>query len=148
MTTTRVHAHTTLHRDDVVAVLTDFGPDRPDTWPGNDAGVYEVHGSGPGWAEVTEGSKRPGGVWQRCRYDWSTPGVVRLDVVDSNAFGAGSSWRYDIADEADGADVTLTVSRHPSTVRGRVLDPFLAVGGRWVFGADLRRTLRRLERPG
>jgi hypothetical protein len=148
MTTNRVHAHTTLSRDAFVGVLTDFGPDRPDRWPGNDPEVYQVHTSGPGWAEVTEGSRRPGGVWQRSRYDWSTPGVVKLDVVDSNAFGAGSSWRYDVTDDGDGADVALTVDRHPSTVRGRVLDPFLAVGGRWVFGTDLKRTLRRLERSG
>ena len=147
MSTNRITAHTTLSADDIVRVLTDFGPDRPRNWPGNDADAYRVHASGPGWAEVTEGSSRPGGVWQRSRYDWSQAGVVRLDVVDSNAFGAGSFWRYDLSPDGDGTTVALTVHREPSTLRGRLLDPFLAVAGRWFFGPDLRRTLRRLERP-
>jgi hypothetical protein len=79
------------------------------------------------------------------RYDWATPGLVCLNVIDSNAFGHGSYWEYHV-DEADGGSrVALTVHRQPCTAKGRLLDAVLAVAGRLMFGADLRRALRRLE---
>jgi hypothetical protein len=78
-------------------------------------------------------------------YEWATPGVVRLNVLDSNAFGRGSYWEYHV-DEADGGSrVTLTVHRQPSTAKGQLLDAVLAVAGRSVFGADLRHALHSLE---
>lgn len=104
-----------------------------------------MHDVGSTWAEVTEGSTRPGGVWQRSRYDWSEPNVVRLEVLDSNAFGRGSSWTYRLLPDAEGTRLFLTVHRHPTSVRSRLLDAGLWVLGPLIFGRDLRRSLRRLE---
>ena len=52
-----------------------------------------MHDRGDTWADVTEGTDA-GGIWQRYRYDWSDPQLVKLTVTDSNAFGPGSYWEY------------------------------------------------------
>jgi hypothetical protein len=82
------------------------------------AGYYEVHDRGDTWADVTEGSDVAGGIWQRYRYDWATPGVVRLDVLDSNTFGPGSFWEYHVtADGAGGSRIDLEIHRVRSLSR-------------------------------
>ena len=69
-----------------IAALTDFGPRRPELWPGLDTRFYTVHEVGDTWADVTEGTDVLGGVWAREHYDWSEPGLVRLRLMDSNDF--------------------------------------------------------------
>src|SRR5438309_11245818 len=71
------------------AAATDFSERRPDLWPNISRRYYEVHDRGDTWAEVTEGSDVMGGIWARERYDWSTPGLVRGTVLDSNVFARG-----------------------------------------------------------
>ena len=70
----------------ILAAAVDFSTRRPDLWPMIDRSVYEVHASGPGWAEVTEGSRFLGAIWAREHYDWSVPGVVQ-----ATAGGCGQS---------------------------------------------------------
>jgi hypothetical protein len=143
----RVHAraHGSFSPDVFVAALTDFGPRRAEVFGNNAAGDLRVHERGETWAEVTEGSTT-GPVWQRSRYDWSTPGEVRIDVVDSNAFGPGSRWTYRVTPAAGGTDIDLSIVRVPNTTKGRVLDLLLSAGGGLFFGRDLRRTVHALER--
>ena len=141
----RVHvrAHGSFPPEVFVSALTDFGPGRSEVF-GNTAEV-EVHERGDTWAEVTEGSTT-GPVWQRSRYDWSTPGEVRIEVLGSNAFGPGSEWTYRAADApGGGTDVDLRIVRVPNSAKGRLLDVLLALGGSVFFGRDLRRTVRTLE---
>ncbi len=145
MTTTRVEEVSALAAEQIVDALTDFGDNRAKRWPGSDPGRYQVHETGPTWADVTEASARTGHVWQRLRYSWETPGLVRLTALDSNAFGPGSFWEYRMTPDGAGTRVTLTVHRNPTTARGRLLDPVLAVVGRRIFGRDLRDALRALE---
>ena len=143
----RVHvrAQGTVPPERFVAALTDFGPGREEIWGNSDPGHFVVHDRGATWAEVTEGSST-GGVWQRLRYDWSVPDEVTLDVLDSNAFGAGSRWTYRVeSDGAGGCLVDLTIVRVPSTTKGKVLDALLGLGGSVYFGRDLRRSLRRMD---
>jgi hypothetical protein len=128
-----------------VKALTDFGPGRAEIWGNSSDSLLQVHEQGETWAEVTEGSDIGGGIWQRYRYDWSRPGHVELDVLDGNAWGAGSSWTYDVRPTESGCHVDLVVVRKPTTTKGRVLEPFLLLGGGIYFRRDLRRTLRRLE---
>lgn len=143
MTTSRVRASGAVPPERFVAALTDFGARRGETFGNSDPGAFAVHGRGADWAEVTEGAR---GVWQRLRYDWSAPGVVRLDVLDGNAFGRGSSWEYRIApDGRGGSTVALTVHRVPVSVPARLLDGLLWAFGPVYFGRDLRRTLARLR---
>jgi Polyketide cyclase / dehydrase and lipid transport len=129
-----------------VAALTDFGPGRNEIWGNSDPAHLVVHDRGETSAEVTEGSSAGGGVWQRLRYDWSTPGLVTLDVLDGNAFGPGGSWTYRLEPDGTGGTVVdLTVVRVPCSAKGRILDVLLSLGGSGWFARDLRRSLRRLE---
>jgi hypothetical protein len=143
----RVHvrAHGSFAPGVLLAALTDFGPGRAEVFGNSAVDRLRVHDRGETWAEVTEGSTS-GGVWQRLRYDWSTPGEVRLDVLDSNAFGPGSRWLYRLTPTPDGGtDIELSIVRVPSTAKGRVLDALLRFGGGLFFARDLRRTVRTLE---
>jgi hypothetical protein len=129
-----------------IAALTDFGGEREKVLGNSQGGYLTVHESGPDWAEVTEGSTAGGGLWQRYRYDWSTPGEVRLDVLDSNAFGKGSYWHYRVApDGSGGTRIDLHIHRNPTTVRGRLLEPVLRLIGNRFFDRDLRDTVKQLE---
>lgn len=140
-----VRAHGAFPPERFVAALTDFGPGRSEVWGNVDPANLVVHEQGDTWAEVTEGSTT-GDIWQRTRYDWSVPGVVTLDVVDSNAFGAGSRWTYRLdPDGSGGTDIDLTIVRVPTTAKGRVMDVVLRLGGRLFFSRDLRRSVKRLE---
>src|SRR3954452_23439889 len=140
-----VRAHGTFPPDRFLGALVDFGPGRAEVWGNSDPQHLAVHERGDTWAEVTEGSAT-GGVWQRLRYDWSVPGVVTLDVLDSNSFGPGSRWTYRVeADGAGGSDIDLTVVRVPNSAKGRLLDVVLTLGGSSFYSRDLRRTVRRLE---
>ncbi|AGL19308.1 hypothetical protein [Actinoplanes sp. N902-109] len=146
MTTNHVRVRTPVAPDRIVAALTDFGEHRGEVFGTSDAGRFTVHELGATWADVTEGNSTSG-IWQRSRYDWSQPGVVRLDVTDSNMFGPGSSWEYRIEpDAAGGSTVLLTIRRVPGSARARVADALLGIAGNAYFARDLRRTLTILRR--
>jgi hypothetical protein len=103
--------------EQVLAALTDFGPDRAKVWrETSHPAVYRVHHLGSTEAEVTEGVPS---TWSRERYDWSTPGVVVLTQLDSNVARNGLI-RYRI--EPDGADSTITCERRREFygLRGRI----------------------------
>lgn len=141
-----VRQHGAFPPERFIAALTDFGPDRGELFGNSEPDQLQVHDRGDTWAEVTEGSQAGGGIWQRYRYDWSTPGLVTLDVLDSNAFGQGSRWVYRVTSDAAGeSDIDLTIRRIPTTTKGRVLDALLRFGGGAFFSRDLRKTVRRLE---
>lgn len=146
MATIRIREHGSFRPERFMAVLTDFGPGRSEFWGNSQSGFLEVHGQGDGWAEVTEGSSVAGGIWQHYRYDWSKPGVVRLEVLDSNAFGKGSFWEYRVTPDPDGGTwIDLTIHRRPTTLKGRLVDLLLRLGGKLFFVRDLRRTTKQLE---
>jgi len=147
MGTTRVTAGAKVPPERFISALTDFGPARFDLWANSRPGYFQLHDRGDTWADVTEGSPAGGGIWQRYRYDWSTPGVVRLQVLDGNTFGVGSSWEYRVVPEDGGRSrIELTVHRAPVSAKGRVLDALLTAFGGLYLGRDLRRTVRKLER--
>jgi len=87
MATIRLHQTTSATPAQFLAALTDFGPDRPELF-GHSSGQYlEVHGEGPGQADVTEGSN---GIWERLDYDWSDPHRIVMTTTDSNVWGGHS----------------------------------------------------------
>src|SRR5712692_10397829 len=123
----RIHFHieTRLAPEAVLAVLTDFGPRRAKVWPNIDDQHFRVHGQGPGWADVTEGSSIAGGVWEREKYAWdAAEGHVAVETVDSNTWGPGCSWREGspLADGAGVSAISGLAVGHPRRA-GRGLEP-------------------------
>jgi len=142
----RVHfrLHIDLDAAAIVAVLTDFGPSRADTWPNVDVAHLEVHDSGPGWADVTEGSSVAGGVWERLRYDWADGSRVSAVTVESNTWAPGSRWDYRLTSVAGGGtEVDVRVLRTGRGLKGRLLGAFIAVFGARRLRGDMRRALAR-----
>jgi hypothetical protein len=124
--------------------LTDFSPRRPELWPNLSPKLYQVHSVGQTEAEVTEGSSAFGGVWERSRCDWSEPGVVLIQVEDSNAFAAGSWWRYQAEPVGSGSRVRFQFDRRPKNLKGHLVSLLLRLAGKQVFTRSLEETLRRL----
>jgi hypothetical protein len=78
--------------------------------------------------------------WERCRYDWATPGAVTATVVDSNVYQPGSScWVLRAAPDAGGSRIEMIwVREFRSGPRGR------------IFGTLFRphlHPLRQADRP-
>src|SRR5262245_53630483 len=120
-------AHVTADRDTmasperVIGALTDFSSKRLQLWPNLD-GKYEPEGYGGTSAAVTEGSAAFGGVWERSHYDWSRPGTVRIDVLESNTFEPGSYWLYQVTPKpGGGSHVHMEFDRRPRNFKGHVL---------------------------
>ncbi|MGV9914652.1 hypothetical protein ACWEWD_14985 [Streptomyces tendae] len=123
MAVVRFHLVSQLSPQDVLGVLTDFGPSRTDAWPTIDTEHFEVHGLGDTWAEVTEGTSA---AWERARYDWAPGGdTVTITTLDSKLFGAGGGWVFKMTPEDGGTRVDVELTRHPSTVKGKILASLL-----------------------
>ena len=143
MPTTRFTVHTSLSPSEVMALLTDFGPERASQWPNVDEAHFKVHELGPDWAEVTEG-KAMG--WERERYAWDPEaGTVTIDTLDSNLWGPDSGWRYELTPAADGTDVQVTLTRAPKSFLGRAIGALIPIAGARTLGKQLESVLRKAE---
>jgi len=143
MPKTQFTVHTSLAPSDVLALLTDFGPDRAQHWPNIDEAHYQVHDQGPGWAEVTEGTAMG---WERERYTWDADaGTVAIDTLDSNLWGPGSGWRYTLTASGGGTDVHVAMVRDPTSFKGRIVGALIPVVGGRVLGKQLQSVLRKAE---
>jgi hypothetical protein len=80
---------TTATPDQVIELMTDFSPNRPNRWPALSAKSFEVYHIGETEADIREGQDFPK-LWAKWHYDWSTPGSVTLTVVEGDAMEAGS----------------------------------------------------------
>jgi hypothetical protein len=130
--------------DRFIGALTDFSPARADVWPNVDAQHLKVHEVGTDWADVTEGSSFAGGVWERNRYDWSTPGTVRIETTESNTWRPGSFWLYQVEPSGTGSHIQVTVDRRPATLRGRFVAVLLVLAGRRALRGATQQVLRKL----
>jgi hypothetical protein len=143
MPTTRFTAHTSLSPGETMALITDFGPDRVRRWPNLDAAHFRVHEQGPGWADVTEGSSM---AWERERYSWdASTGTVTVETLDSNLWGPGSGWRYEVTPAAGGTDVNVTLTRVPRSFVGRLVGALIPIAGSRALGRQFRSVLRKAE---
>ena len=137
---------TSASPDRVLDALTDFSPRRLELWPNIDPKYYKASPLGAQSADVTEGSPVFGGVWERARYDWSSPGTVRIEVEDSNAFKPGSFWVYQVTPGANGGShVRMEFERRPRNLKGLFVGTLLSLFGKKIFGKSLRETVRRIE---
>ena len=143
MPTVHIHESSTVPPDRFVAALTDFGPGRDQVFRNSHA---KVHASGDTWADVTEGASVG---WERLSYDWSQPNVVRLTTTESNVWSTGSNWVYTLTPRADGGtDIDLLVTRKSRNAKGWLGAGLMAVGGKSLVGADLRRSIKTIEQQG
>jgi hypothetical protein len=145
MTTIKVTERTTATPDQFLAALTDFGPHRSQVWTNSQPEFLVVHDQGDTWADVTEGSKAAGAVWERLRYDWSNPTDIVLTTTDSNTWGGKSGHRYTLT-QADGAtSVHAVIVREGISVKGRLIAVLLTVLGTTFIRKSLRTALRAIE---
>jgi hypothetical protein len=137
--------HTKLTPDAVLAALTDFGPRRAKVWPNIDDEHFKLHRSGPGWAEVTEGSSVAGGVWEREKYTWDgANGTVGVETLDSNTWGPGSRWDYRIAPARDsGAEIEVDVTRLGKGWKGRLIELGLKAAGTRMLRSQMEQAMER-----
>jgi hypothetical protein len=135
---------TRLAPDAVLTALTDFGPTRAKVWPNIDEQHFKLHGQGPGWAEVTEGSSVAGGVWEREKYSWdAAKGTVTVETLDSNTWGSGSRWDYKIAPTAGGSEIDVSVTRIGKGFKGRLIELGLLAAGTRMLRSQMEQAMER-----
>ena len=148
MTTIRFELRSPLAPNAVLAALTDFGPSRSEVWPNIDSAHFKVHGQGPGWAEVTEGSSVAGGIWERERYSWdAATQTVAIETVESNTWGPGSRWDYRLTpSSAGGTTIEVTLVRNGKGWKGRLLGVALSLAGARMLRSQMEQVLARVHR--
>ena len=145
MPTIHFKLETTLAPAVVFAGITDFGASRSAIWPNVDEEHFELHGQGPGWAEVTEGSSVAGGIWERERYTWDAEyGTVAVETIDSNTWGPGSRWDYLLVPAGGGTRVEVSVVRNPKSTKGRLIALGLTIAGSTMLRTQMEQVLGRL----
>jgi hypothetical protein len=125
----------------------DFSPRRAELWRDVYVEHLKIHDRGETWADVTEGNPWPIGlVWERLRYDWSQPGVVKATVVASNIFRPGSTWEIRATPAGDGGSRVEVIGVRHLRGRGWLLWPFFPLGLAKRDVADyLRKFLTKVE---
>jgi hypothetical protein len=143
MPSTQFTVHTSLTPSQVLAHFTDFGPDRAKHWPNIDEAHFQVHETGPDWAEVTEGTTMG---WERERYTWDAgSGTIDIDTLDSNLWGPGSGWHYRLTAAGGGTDVHVTLNRTGKSLAGKLIGALIPVAGSTALKKQLASVLRDAE---
>ena len=148
MRTVHVTMSSRLSPERVLAAGYDFTARRAEVFPAVSTDELEIHELGSESADVTEGTPVGIGVnWERCHYDWSTPGLVTARVVDSNVYAPGSScWVLRATHDSAGSRVEMTWEREFRTgVRGRIFGTLFRVVGKRLFSRYARQVLDNLE---
>jgi hypothetical protein len=143
MPSTTFTVHTRLSPSETMSVLTDFGPDRALLWANIDDSHFRVHELGPTWAEVTEGNRLG---WERERYEWDTAaGTLTIETLDSNLWGPGSGWRYQLTAAEGGTDVTVSLNRVGKSIVGTLVGSLIPIVGGRTLSKQLRSVLAKAE---
>jgi hypothetical protein len=98
-------------------------------------------------AHVTEGTGTGIGTnWERCHYDWSTPGCVTATVTDSNVYAAPSSWTITAIAASQGSSVEMTWARQfKHGIRGSLFGTAFRLIGRPMFRKYARQIINNLD---
>jgi hypothetical protein len=143
MSTIHFTETTTATPEQFLAAVTDFGPGRSKIFGRSADDSLKVHDQGPDWADVTEGS---GGVWERLRYDWSTPDRIVLRTTDSNTWGGASGHTYTLRRLPDGkTEVDVVVVREGKNGKGKALGAVIGLVGKPLLGKEFRKTIAAIE---
>ena len=146
--TIRVATKTSLPPERVLDAGRDFSERRADVWSNVNVKHLEVHEHGETFADVTEGTWVVGLFWERGRYDWSQPGLVKATVIDSSVFEPGSTWELRAHPRDDGgSEVEIVLHRgFRRGPKGRIASAVHHTAGKWVWGWFLRRALAAVEK--
>jgi len=143
MATIWFHVNTTSTPDQFIAGLTDFGPGRSELFKNSADAYLQVHGVGPYWADVTEGS---GGVWERLTYNWSNPHHVVLTTTDSNLFGGASGHTYTLRPQPDGTtEIDVVLVREGKNLKGRIVAGVLGSIGKRSLVKAFGNSVKAIE---
>jgi hypothetical protein len=148
MSRVTINVQSELPPGEILLAVRDFSDRRPELWPAISRHLYAVHAVGDAWADVTEGSDVFGGIWAREHYDWSTPGLIRGVVQDSNVFKPGGIWEMRVRQEKGGSQIEIVNDRQGRNLKGRIIRGILKVMGRKMLTASLRQTLDILAQKG
>jgi hypothetical protein len=144
--TTRAESSATP--EEVLAAAYDFSERREKIWPNVSTKRLEVHSQGETFAEATEGTMGLGVWWERCRYDWSQPGVVTATVIDSNVYHpelSGFVW-WARPREGGGSGVEMTIYRQfKMSPKGLAATMLYKLARSWWLGGMQRQVLRAIE---
>ena len=148
MPSLHIKTKTSISQEEFPDALTDFGSERGSIWDNSQSTHFILHKLGATEADVTEGSKVFGGVWERIHYDWSKPGIVELRTIDSNIWTNGSGWQYKLekAEDGSGTLITARVTRYPRSKKGYLILILFGSIGRPLIKRSFRKTLRRIEK--
>src|SRR5215831_2582200 len=148
MATVRISMPSHLAPEAVLAAGYDFSARRAQVFPAVSTEHLEVHSLNPGSAYVTEGTPVGIGVnWERCHYDWSRPGEVIANVVDSNVYAPQTSqWILRATPKDGGSRIEMIWVREfrPGT-RGRIFGALFRLAGNRIFTQYARQVMRNLE---
>lgn len=143
MPSTQFSVQTTMSPAEVMTFITDFGPKRAERWPNIAEGKYEVHDQGDGWAEVTEGNDMG---WERERYTWdAATGTIEIETLESNLWGPGSGWKYELTPTDGGTSLHVALTRHGNSLKGRLIGAIIPIFGAKALGKQFQAALRRGE---
>ena len=148
MTTVHVDLSSPLDPEVVLAACCDFSARRADVFPAVSVEHLEVHDLGTVTSDVTEGT--PVGIglnWERCHYDWATPGTVTASVVDSNVYEPGtSSWVLRAAPDAGGSRIEMIWTREfQSRAPGRLFNVLFRLLGKRIFARYAKQVVQNIE---
>jgi hypothetical protein len=138
---------TSLDPERVKAALLDFSPRRPEIWPGIHPSLYEVYSVGQTSADIKEGTKSPlGSFWAKERYDWSTPGLIKWTVQDSNFSAPGSYVSAAITRMAGGgSQIHVTWDRTPTSFMGRMAMALIRATKGKPIRASIEKALKKMQ---
>ena len=151
-----VTAETSASPERVLALAgTDFSADRAKVWSNVAENRLAVHERGDTYVEVTEFAT---GIawfaWERSRYGWSQPGIVKQTVLDSNVLKPGSVWQLQVAPrEGGGSEVEMRLQRRfrrsPAGAVGYLFNHLLGRRGwSWYLRSALKAVEQAPDRSG
>ncbi len=128
----------------------DFSDQREDVFPAVSDQAEDVHEMGQTSADVTEGT-RAGPIvnWERCRYDWSTPGRViatvdRLKRLRESRKQVGDHSHARTRDGGSHVEMTLT-REFKHGPRGRFFGTLFGLVGNRIFRGYALTTIKNIE---
>src|SRR5437016_7642928 len=146
-----VSAETSASPEQVIEIAgKDFSTRRAEIWPNVRQSNLVVHDRSTDHVEVTEGGTGPAHfIWERCRYEWSRPGMVTSTVIDSNALLPGTTFELRATPSDGGSNVEMVLDRKFRPAGwGRVGYALNRIFGRRGFEFMLRQALKNVEKQG